>query len=420
MEGQGSCKTKPLLDRVRVLDLAGEEGLLCGRILGDLGADVIKIEPPGGDPVRNKGPFYKAVPHPERSLLWFALNANKRGITLNIQTTQGKEIYRNLLEKTDVVIDASPPGLEEKGLIYEELKEVNPSIILVSITPFGFSGPYENFKTSELVSLGMSGWLYLCGDSDRPPVQISHPQAYLNAGLDAAVGAMLALYHWEMTGEGQVVEISTQKSLVLCSFQAIPSYELNETILKRSGRFRTGLVGYVKQKQTWPCKDGFVSFSLIGGRAGLQTMKSLVEWMKEGGMSTRFLEEIDWEKLDLAKSTQEFIDQVEQPLEEFFLTRTKAELYEGALKRRMMLYPVCDTKDIWENSQLKAREFWIEVEHPELRDRITYTGPFAKFSGTPLSQKRAPLIGEHNDEIYIGELGLTKKELLLLKQNNII
>ena len=223
---KGQRKPGPLLDWVRVLDLAGEEGLLCGRLLGDLGADVIKIETPGGDAARNKGPFYDKVPHPEKSLYWFALNGNKRSITLNIQTTQGKEIYRNLLEKADMVIETSSPRLEENGLNYEKLRGINPSIILVSITPFGSAGPYESFKTSELVSLGMSGWLYLCGDSDRPPVQISCPQAYLNAGLDAAVGAMLALHHREMTGEGQLVEISTQQSLVMFTFQSIPTYEL--------------------------------------------------------------------------------------------------------------------------------------------------------------------------------------------------
>ena len=159
-----------MLDQYRILDLTDEKGLLCAKLLGDLGADVIKIERPGGDPARNVGPFYHDEPDPEKSLFWFAFNTSKRGIILDIETAEGQGAFKRLVASADFVIESFPPGYMDKlGLGYLALEKINPGIILVSITPFGQTGPYRDYKTSDIVAWAMGGQMYSWGDADRPP-----------------------------------------------------------------------------------------------------------------------------------------------------------------------------------------------------------------------------------------------------------
>ena len=232
-----------MLRGFRVLDLTDEKGFLCGKILADLGADVIKVEKPGGDPSRRMGPFWHDMASPEKSLYWFAYNSNKRGITLNIETVDGRAIFQKLVKTSDFVIESFSPGQMEKlGLGYSALNNIRNGIILTSISPYGQQGPYRDYKSSDMVLMGMAGMLYLTGDADRPPVNISIPQAYLLAGADAAVGTMIAYYHRKMAGEGQHVDISIQQSMAWFLAAAIPHWELNEIILERVGTFEAGLV----------------------------------------------------------------------------------------------------------------------------------------------------------------------------------
>ncbi|MFC2010644.1 CaiB/BaiF CoA transferase family protein [Chloroflexota bacterium] len=212
-------KPDGMLSPYRALDLTDEKGLLCGKILADLGADVIKIERPGGDPARNIGPFYHDEPDPEKSLYWFAYNTSKRGITLDIETTDGKEIFKQLVKSADFIIESFPPGyLDSIGLGYSALEKIKPDIILISITPFGQTGPYKDYKTSDIVAWAMGGEMAPFGDPDRPPIRISHhSQAYLHAGTDAATGALAALYHRWTTGEGQQVDVSVHESVAQCT-----------------------------------------------------------------------------------------------------------------------------------------------------------------------------------------------------------
>jgi len=410
-----------LLSPYRALDLTDEKGFLCGKILADLGAEVIKVEPPGGDPSRNIPPFYHDEPHPERSLFWFAYNQGKKGITLNLEHPRGRELFLRLVKEADWVIESFPPGrMEELGLGYEALSRANRGIILTRISPFGQTGPYRDFKAPDLVGMAMSGLMYLCGEPDRPPVRISFPQAYFHAAAEAAVGSMMALYHREASGEGQVVDVSMQESLLLATFNARPWWELHRVVVKRQGTRRAGLSSGAVQRQTWRCKDGYVTFVIVATATGAQTNKALVKWMEEEGMADDFLKSVDWEGFDMASATQEFHDAVEERIQRFFMEHTKEELYEGAMKRRIMLYPVADIKDLAHNPQLQAREYWVSVEHPELGTSITYPGPFIKSSLVPLKiGRRAPLIGEHNEEVY-GRLGLSQEELMELKREGVI
>jgi len=411
-----------MLTGCRVLDLTDEKGFLCGKILADLGTDVIKVERPGGDPSRKIGPFWHDVAEPEKSLYWWAYNSNKRGITLNLETSDGKKIFKELASKADFIIESSPPGhMEKLGMGYSVLSSIKKGIILVSITPFGQTGPYKDYKASDIVVMGMTGMLYLTGERDSPPVNISIPQACLHAGADAAVGSMIAYYHREMTGEGQHVDISMQQSTALFLANTIPFWELSGTITKRAGVFRTGMsVAVVHQRQVWQCKDGYVFFVLLGGTVGARTGRQLTEWIESEGMDSTYLQTVDWDNFDMANVTQEVIDQISTPIEEFFLPRTKRELLEGAMKRGVSLCPLFSMKNLLDDTTLKNRNFWVEIEHSELRASVSYPREFVKSSEKALSTRfRAPLIGEHNEEIY-SEIGLSREDLVVLKQAGVV
>ncbi len=415
-------REEAMLSPYRALDLTDEKGFFCGKTLGDLGADVIKVEPPGGDPARNIGPFYQDEPDLEKSLYWFAFNANKRGITLDITTPDGRNIFQRLVKSADFVLESFPPGyLDEVGLGYTTLSEINPRLIMTSITPFGQDGPYKDYQGPDIVAIAMGGLMYLCGDADRPPVRISFPQAYVNAGAQAALGTMVAHYHREITGEGQHVDVSIQESVCPTIYNARLFWEFLKINLKRTGPYRSGMGSLTIQRLHYPCKDGHVSFPLFGGQAGAATNKNLVAWMDSEGMAPDFLKSKDWSEWDFNRITQEELDRYEKPIMEFFARYTKQELFQQAMKRRIMLYPVNTARDIMEDPHLEARGFWTEVKHPELGESITYPGAFVKLSETPCGiWCRAPLIGEHNQEIYSEELGISEDELSQRRQDGVI
>jgi len=412
-------KMEGMLNPYRVLDLTDEKGLLCGKILGDLGADVIKVERPGGDPTRNIGPFYHDEVDPEKSLFWFAYNTSKRGITLDIETTDGQETFKRLVESADFVIESFPPGYMDKlGLGYSALEKVNPGIIMVSITPFGQTGPYKDYKAPDIVAWAMGGEMYQFGDADHPLVRMSHhSQAYLHAAAKAAVGAIMALHYRVMTGEGQQVDVSIQEAVVWCTEWCTAYWDMVKVIQQRGLQVEPGVAAKPVTKRVWPCKDGNVIWMYSGGAMGGRYSQPFVEWMDEEGIADDFLKGMDWDTFDFRTTTQDVIDRMAVPTSKFFMNYTKAELLEGAVKRGVRLYPVATTKDILESVQLAAREFWVELEHPKLGTTITYPGAFVKTSELPPRvSRRAPLIGEHNQEVYEKELTLSKEELLQLRQ----
>jgi crotonobetainyl-CoA:carnitine CoA-transferase CaiB-like acyl-CoA transferase len=410
-----------MLSHLRALDLTDDRGFLCGKILADLGVNVIKIERPGGDPSRNIGGFWGCASDPEKSLYWFAYNSNKKGITLDIEKPQGREVFKKLVSTADFVIESFPPGyLDNLGISYRDLAKIYPKIIWASITPFGPEEPYRDYKDSDIVVMGMSGTLYQTGESDGPPVHISLPQACLHAGADAAVGCMVAYYHREMSGKGQHVDVSMQQSAAWFQANAMPTYELNGGILKRAGAFRAGTSKNVGQRQVWPCKDGYVFFNVIGGRTGAKTLSSLVAWMDEEKLAPDFLLNLDWNTFDMFTVTREVMDNISGPVGKFFLKHTRKELLQGAVPRGVSLGPLSSMQDLLEDECLNQRQYWTQIEHPELGTSITYPKEFIRSSAADLSTRfRAPLIGEHNQEIYT-EIGLTDNELALLKQAGII
>jgi benzylsuccinate CoA-transferase BbsE subunit len=412
-----------LLDEYRILDLTDEKGYLCGKILGDLGADVIKVEPPGGDPGRNIGPFYKDILDREKSLTWFAFNANKRGITLNIETTDGQAIFRRLISKTDLIIESFSPGyLDTLGIGYGKLSRIHPEIVMTSITPFGQTGPYREFKGPDIVVMAMGGVMYIWGDPDRPPVRLSVDQAYYHASADAAVGSIIALYHKEISGEGQQVDVSAQDSVTNALIDSLPHWDIGKVINKRMGSsWISASKGGAVTRQTWVCRDGFITFEVLGGMAGAGTNRAMVDWALSEGMRDESMERMVWEEFSYDTATQEEHNHIIDFFARFFMNHTRKELFQGAVERRIILYPVSDSRDIAEDEHLEARDFWQHVQHPELGTKLPYLGGFVKSPGVGLGiRRRAPLIGEHNGEIYKGELNISDEEMLIMKQNNII
>ncbi len=421
--GKTQEKGGALLAGLRVLDLCDEKGDLCGKILADLGADVIKIEPPGGSPARNIGPFYHDEPHPEKSLFWFAFNNNKRSITLNLETADGKEIFRKLTAKSDIILESFPPGsLDRLGLGYPELSAINPRIILTSITPFGQEGPYKDYRGPDMVVFALSGVMSVCGDADRPPVQVSFPQSYLAASTYAAEGTMIALYERKSSGRGQHIDAAAQASLVLFLSELFPFWTFLGQNISRAGNAITRKGG-LRCPVIWKCKDGYVSFLVQAGLPAARRNRTMAQWLEEEGLATPNIKEKDWVRFDWAKvKKEEFQEDFIEPLSKLFLRYTTQELYAQALKRVLSVFPVSTSQYlVEENAQLKARNFWVPVKHEPLKATITYPGPFISMSKTPLKEmRRAPMIGEHNEEVLVKELGFSSGDLALLKQAGII
>lgn len=412
-----AAQDEGMLSPYRVLDLTDERGLLCGKILADLGADVIQVEPPGGNTARRIGPFYGDEVHPDRSLFWWAYTANKRSITLNLATHDGQALLQRLVKSADFLIESGRPGeLAALGLDYEALAALHPALIMVSITPFGQDGPYASYQATDLVGMGMAGFMYVTGDPDRPPLRVGFPHFYLHGAAAGATGAMLAHAHRTLTDLGQHVDVSCQEAVARALANAPQSYALEGAVIARQGSYRQmGATTYMRI--TWPCQDGFVNFQFSGGASAGQSVNNFVRWMAEEGMGDAYLESLDFPALGYGTVTQEMLDRVVPPVERFMMRHTKQALFEGAVARRILLFPVATPRDILESPQLQARQYFQEIIHPELGTALTFLGPFVQASATPLRWRRfPPKLGEHNTEIYGDELGLAHEDLARLRE----
>jgi crotonobetainyl-CoA:carnitine CoA-transferase CaiB-like acyl-CoA transferase len=401
----------------RVLDLSTERGYVCGKILAELGAEVIKIEPPGGDPGRNSGPFYHDLPDKNKSLFFSAYNTNKKGITLNIETIDGQAILKRLVKTADFVIESFDPGyLDKLGLGYSSLKHLNSRMVMVSITPFGQTGPRKNWKASDITEVAMSGLSHITGSPERPPVRISIDQSLVVAGYQAAMGAMIAHYYAQSTRKGQQVDTSIQESLLISALTVPQSWDLQKFIWPREGAFlsRSGK----KIRYLWLCKDGYISWRIFGGGLGVKT-RALVEWMESEGKAGE-LSRVEWTKMDYLSTPIETFYRWQNIFYNFFKTHTKEELCQKALDKGIVLLPASTTNDLLHDKQLVARNFWQEVKHDELGSTLVYAGSSFKSSEYSTELTRAPLIGEHNCEIYEKELSYSGEELAILKRGGVI
>jgi crotonobetainyl-CoA:carnitine CoA-transferase CaiB-like acyl-CoA transferase len=413
-----------MLNGCRVLDLTTERGLLCGQILGDLGADVIKIEPPGGSPVRSLKPFFADEPGPERSVYWWAYNRNKRGVTLDLARDEGRDLLRKLAAHADILIESDNPGdLARHGLGYADLSAINPALVYVSITPFGQDGPKASYADSDLIVMAASGVLTLSGDDDRPPLRMSVPQAYLHACADAAGAALIAYYDRLSTGLGQQVDVAAQQSVSLAAQSTLLAATLSADETRRmAGGVK---MGAIKVPLVWDAKDGLVTcVFLFGSALGVFTRK-LMNYMHDNGFCDQATRDKDWiaygDMLLTGREPLEEYDRLKGVVANFLRSKTKAESFEIAREHGLLIAPLATIDDLLANPQFIAREYWQTIDDRELGLKATYPGPFARFNKTPIAyRRRPPRIGEHNREILVDDLGLSTREFDDLSRMGVI
>jgi benzylsuccinate CoA-transferase BbsE subunit len=418
--------TSELLKGFRMLDLTDEKGALCGKMFADMGAEVVKIEPPAGCSTRTIPPFLEDQPGPDRSLYAIAYHAGKKSVTANLESPDGRALVADLATKADFLVESFPLGyLDSIGLGYDELSRRNARLIYTWITPFGDKGPGRNYQWADIITWAAGGMMYMMGEEGKPPIQMSLPQAGLHAGGEAAVSSLIAHYPREVDGQGQKIVIDMQACIVwtLMNEQAMPILHGNH--IRRTGVY-TGSAD-ARRKSVYRCKDGHISTLIAGGTLGGASTKALVDWMNEKGFAAEWMVQKDWTMwvpgmfMKMTERDHFEINDLEDRVQKFFLTMTKREIYEGTLKRRILLAPVADVADIAHDEQLKAREFFVEIDHDTLGRKLTMPGPFAKLSVTPIGpQARAPKIGEHNSEIYGTLLGLGADRLNALKASGAI
>ena len=387
-----------MLSPYRVLDLTNERGQFAGKMLADLGADVIKVEPAQGDPSRNRGPFVDDIPGPDRSLRWLAWNTNKRSVTLDLSERSGRNRLLQLAQTADIVLESFAPGyLDELGLGYETLSEANPRLILVSISPFGQSGPYRDYRATDIVLWAMSGNMSITGEPAGPPAHVSDDgQSFLHAGGDAAIGALIALTQRARTGRGQHVDLSIQEAASRGLYQVTGSWDMTRRNLTREYRPN---VGGGELPWTWQCRDGHVIWLCAVGPGAEQRLGGFFAWLDEIGEGLE-LQSVDWENLPLEEMTAEDWEPLRRLFADLFINRTKQELYEAATRRNFLLYPSATPADTLANVQLRARGFWRDVEHPDLGRSVRFPGALAQGDGPiPAQTHPAPRPGQHNEEV---------------------
>ncbi|MBI4333613.1 MAG: CoA transferase [Chloroflexi bacterium] len=378
---------------IRVLDLADQKGAYCTRLLADLGADVIKVEPPSGDPTRNVGPFLHDEPDPEKSLYFFLFNAGKRGVTLDIESAGGQATLKELVWQSDVLVETFQPGyLDRLGLGYGVLKILNPGLIMTSITGFGQTGPWKDYKSSDIVALAASGLLFECGWPGLPPVRMAGAQGHNLGSAQAAAGTIMALYQRLKTGQGQHVDVSLQQSATVGMQITVPAYGKTGNIRGREGDERR-----LAAQGIFPCQDGFLDIAQL---SAVSWWERFVKWLESENAAAELKEE-KWED-PFYRTRPEAIEHVNEVLTAFFARNIKNELFRRGQDRGVVIGAVNTPEDIANDVQLKGRGFFVPVGHPQLGLTLQYPGAPVRLSETPLRISRpAPRLGEHNDEILL-------------------
>jgi crotonobetainyl-CoA:carnitine CoA-transferase CaiB-like acyl-CoA transferase len=398
-----------VFDDVRVVELTGLAGQQCGKLFADMGADVIKVEPPDGAEGRTVGPYLEDRRDLNRSLSFWHHNTNKRSVTLDLESKSGADAFRRLVATADVLLEDRPPGaLARLGLGYEDLKLLKPSLIMVSITPFGQTGPWRDFKSSDLVGLALGGPLWSCGYDDHtlPPIRPYDGAAFHIVSHYAFIGAVSALVMRQATGEGQYIDVSMHEACHDSTEGAMPTYYMGgQRVQRQTGRHAAP---GPTQPVCFPCLDGKWMFTRVPGDT--PGWKRLVDWLDESGMAVDLREE----RFDDPAVRRQEMGHITQVVEAFCATHNADDLYHGAQRRGMVWGTVRSPDEIVEDEHLRARGFFVELPHPEIGRSFEYVGAPYRFGATPWSlQRRAPLLGEHNDEILIGELGLTNGDLAM-------
>ena len=399
------------LEGRRVLELADEKGVYCGKLLADMGADVIKIERPGGDATRWMPPFWRDMPDPNGSLFFLYMNTSKRGVTLDITKPEGQELLRKLAETADIIVETFAPGyLDDLGVGFQSLRQANPRLVLTSITGFGQTGPYRDLNSSDLVASALGGAMYVTGDGEDPPVTLAGHQAHVMAATCAAASSMIAVYRSAISGNGQHVDISLEETTVSVAHICGVGKWLDDNIIPR--RRGTGLFASVPSG-TYPCRDGVVYLMINRPRH----WKALAEWINE---VTGNQEVLDPMFDGPSSNRQPYRDLLDVFISDLTAQFTVDEVYHEGQRRHLAFTPVNTAAAVANDAHLDARNYFVDVEHLG-KGILRFPGAPYRHSQTPWNIARvAPQVGEHNQEIYAVELGVSQPALDALKDDGII
>ena len=411
---------KPFAD-LRVVELGGEAGRWCGRLLAEMGADVIKVEPLGGSDEREVGPFYRDEPHRERSLSFWHYNCGKRGVTLDLEDPRGAELFRKLVAEADVLLETLPPGtLPALGLGPEELRGADPRLIYCSLTPFGQDGPWSGYIGTDLVHLAAGGQMASSGYDeeeapDAPPIAPGGGNAWHIAGHYALLAIATALLDRELTDEGQFLDVSIHDACALTTEMAVPIYFATNRVLRRqTGRHGAWSLG--RPHTQFQCADGNYVNAMFNQRLSPAQLRSIGEWLDQYGAADDLLDERYADQQVVVEEQNHISD----TLRAFFPEIPSEEAYRGAQERGHAWGAVRTLDEILSDPHWDDRGYWQEIEHPELGERFRYPGAWAIWSETPLGiTRRAPLTGEHNAEVYAA-LGLGADEREALRRDGVI
>lgn len=370
---------------LRVLDLTGRMGGYCGLLLANLGAEVLLIEPPGGDPMRREGPFKNATPHRETSLSFAAYHTNKHGLVLNLADGLGAQKFRELAANADVVIEDKPCGyLDQLKLGFADLKKINPGLILTSISGFGRSGPYREFKAPSIVAFAMGGLMNLCGHPGRAPLMGPCDVAYHLGSVHAAFGTMAALFNRQATGVGDHVDVSLQDVLAADPFLRIVSrYSVTGEVPERSGHSQSTTVA-----ETYECNDGYARIFVNQP----DHWRRFVEWL---GRPAELLDP----KLENVQSRFPLRQMIDRLVEARTINYPVIKFFEEFQSQRLAAAPINPPSGFVSDAQTEHRGYFVEVDHPQM-GRHRFPGDPYKFTASPWRIVRgAPLLGTPNDKV---------------------
>lgn len=391
-----SCQARDALAGLRVLDLSGPMGNYAGKLFAELGADVVLVEPPQGSALRHQPPYLDDTPGIEASLAFAYHNTSKRGITLDLDAPNDQDRLRTLITSCDLVIETAVPGaMAARGLDYGALAKLRPGLVMLSITPFGQTGPYAHYQAEDIVALALGGFLSLGGYADSAPMRVHGDQAILCANMYGAVAAMVALTQAELTGRGEHIDVSMQEAVVLAMENAVQFYDLEGTVRKRwAGEQRFAGTG------VYACSDGHV-FLMAGGIGANRFWERTIKWFADEDMvgAEEFLLP-KWQQVEYLQS-----DEAKRRFNDIFLPwaapRTKASLYHAGQARQIPIAPVNTPVDILESAQLRSRGHFVDVAGAAAGRTLRMPGAPYKLSGTPWRvQRPAPRLGQHNEEIW--------------------
>jgi crotonobetainyl-CoA:carnitine CoA-transferase CaiB-like acyl-CoA transferase len=393
-----------LLPGFRVLDLTSSMGAFCGKLLRDLGMDVIKVEPPDGDPLRAEPPFAHGHFHREGSLRFAYLNAGKRSITLDITKESGRTLLLELVARSDVVLESFEPGyLDAHQLGYDVLLERQRKLILAAISGFGQDGPYARFKTPDIVGTAMGGLLYISGDPNLTPCNPPETQSYYYTSLFAGYGVMLALWQRETRGIGAYIDASIQASIALHEHVAF-NYSAEGRVMKRAGSQHQ----HNAPANLFKCKNGYIALFVSQNHWPLL----LKVWEDHEP-------ELDDPKWLNSNTRRAHADYINGQVTSFTSRFVKEDLAELMQKHGIPGLPVNSPSDFMRDPHIQARGFFGKVTHPVIGSFKQASAPFM-IDGKRGAPSPAPLLGQHNEEVFCGELGLDRSELELLAADRVI